>query len=46
MRKMLLEEIDLQPDFQRHVIWDETRQSRLIESILLRIPLPASIGCN
>jgi len=41
MRKIQLEEIDLQPDFQRHVIWDETRQSRLIESILLRIPLPA-----
>ena len=41
MRKIQLGEIDLQPEFQRHVIWDETRQSRLIESILLRIPLPA-----
>jgi hypothetical protein len=35
------EEIDLMPDFQRRAgIWDETRKSRLIESLLLRIPLP------
>jgi hypothetical protein len=34
--------IDLQPDFQRRAgIWDQRRQSRLIESMLLRIPLPA-----
>ncbi|EEN84102.1 hypothetical protein RHOER0001_6540 [Rhodococcus erythropolis SK121] len=33
--------IDLQPDFQRKAgIWDEQRRSRLIESLLLRIPLP------
>lgn len=33
--------IDLQPDFQRRWgIWDLRRQSRLIESLLLRIPLP------
>ena len=33
--------IDLQPDFQRRWgIWSTTRQSRLIESLLLRIPLP------
>lgn len=30
----------LDPDFQRKFVWNETRQSRLIESILLRIPLP------
>ena len=34
------EDIDLSPDFQRNFVWDNTRQSRLIESILLRIPLP------
>ncbi len=35
------EEIDLMPDFQRRAgIWDGTRKSRLIESLLLRIPLP------
>ncbi len=34
-------EIDLSPDFQRGFVWtDITRKSRLIESILLRIPLP------
>ena len=35
------EMIDLQPDFQRRWgVWDTRRQSRLIESLLLRIPLP------
>jgi len=33
-------EINLSPDFQRNVVWDNGRKSRLIESILLRIPLP------
>ncbi len=34
-------EIDLNPDFQRSAdIWDTRGQSRLIESLLLRIPLP------
>jgi hypothetical protein len=33
--------IDLAPDFQRKWgIWSIARQSRLIESLLLRIPLP------
>lgn len=33
--------INLQPDFQRRWgVWDRKRQSRLIESLLLRIPLP------
>lgn len=33
--------IDLEPDFQRRPgIWDNVRRSRLIESLLLRIPLP------
>lgn len=35
-------EIDLSPDFQRHGgIWNEGAQSRLIESMLIKIPLPA-----
>lgn len=41
MRKLLLEEINLHPDFQRRFVWDKTRQSRLIESILINVPLPA-----
>ena len=30
----------LDPDFQRDFVWDKSKQSRLIESILMRIPLP------
>lgn len=37
---ILSEDIDLSPDFQRKLVWDKKRKSRLIESILLRIPLP------
>ncbi len=34
--------LNLQPDFQRQAgVWDDCRQSRLIESLLLRIPLPS-----
>lgn len=33
--------LDLSPDFQRLTgIWNETNQSKLIESLLLRVPLP------
>lgn len=34
------DEIDLAPDFQRLHIWNDERKSRLIESLLLRIPIP------
>ena len=30
----------LQPDFQRQFVWDRKKASRLIESVLLRVPLP------
>ena len=30
----------IQPDFQRHFVWDMKKSSRLIESALLDIPLP------
>lgn len=34
-------DLDLSPDFQRGFVWNDiTRKSRLIESLLLRIPLP------
>ena len=34
-------EIDLAPDFQRHSnLWKDENRSRLIESLLLRIPIP------
>lgn len=35
-------ELKLTPDFQRRAnLWDDSRKSRLIESVLLRIPLPS-----
>lgn len=34
-------EIDLSPDFQRNEVWKSPAKSRLIESLLIRIPLPA-----
>lgn len=30
----------MDPDFQRDFLWDERKQSMLIESIIMRIPLP------
>ena len=33
-------DVDLNPDFQRNFVWNSAQKSRLIESILLRIPLP------
>lgn len=34
-------ELDLTPDFQRRKVWKPWQKSRLMESIFLRIPLPA-----
>ena len=30
----------MDPDFQRDFIWKPDKQSRLIESVVMRIPLP------
>ncbi|MDQ1289120.1 MAG: hypothetical protein QG622_2686 [Actinomycetota bacterium] len=35
------DDLDLAPDFQRNRVWSSHQKSRLIESILLQIPLPA-----
>lgn len=35
------EDLDLAPDFQRNRVWKLRQKSRLIESLLLQIPLPA-----
>lgn len=41
LRRLRHDEIDLMPDFQRKGnLWSDERMSRLIESILIRIPLP------
>lgn len=39
-RKYEDKDLDIQPSFQRGFVWDITKASRLIESILLDIPLP------
>lgn len=31
----------LQPEYQRNIVWDNRRKSLLIESLMLRIPIPA-----
>ncbi len=42
LKRMQEDEIELAPDFQRRPdLWSDQQQSRLIESILVRIPLPA-----
>ena len=41
INRLNFEEIDLSPDFQRNSdLWNKTRMSRLVESILLKLPLP------
>jgi hypothetical protein len=42
LERLKHDELELNPDFQRRAnLWDVKRKSRLIESILLRIPLPS-----
>ncbi|MEU3931565.1 DUF262 domain-containing protein [Streptomyces sp. NPDC029044] len=42
LSRLRSEMIDLAPDFQRRAgIWTDEKQSRLIESLLLRIPIPS-----
>lgn len=40
LKKIELNQIELQPEFQRQLVWNHIAKSRLIESILLRIPIP------
>ncbi len=41
VEQIRMDEIDLSPDFQREYVWKRRQRTRLIESILLGIPLPA-----
>jgi hypothetical protein len=42
LKRLSQGEIDLAPDFQREAgIWKDKAQSQLVESLLIRIPLPA-----
>lgn len=40
LRRIKTKTIVLSPDFQREEVWDHKRKSQLIESMILRIPLP------
>jgi hypothetical protein len=40
VRRLKQGSIQLSPSFQRKQVWDDTRKSRLIESLMLNIPLP------
>lgn len=40
LRRIKQKRIRLAPAFQRNSVWDDTRKSRLIESMMLKIPLP------
>ena len=40
VRRIKDKRYDLNPEFQRDFVWDVVKQSRLIESCLMRIPLP------
>ncbi|OHU86490.1 MULTISPECIES: DUF262 domain-containing protein [Pseudoalteromonas] len=40
LRRIKNNTIRLSPDFQRNYVWDIERKSQLIESMILRIPLP------
>ena len=41
VEQIRMNEIDLSPDFQREYVWKRRQRTRLVESILLGIPLPA-----
>jgi hypothetical protein len=40
VRRLVAGRFRMDPDFQRDFVWERDKQSRLIESILMRIPLP------
>lgn len=41
LKRLEYNEIDLNPDFQRHAnLWTRGKMSRLLESVLLKLPLP------
>ena len=40
IRRISKNQFVMNPDFQRDFIWDDKQQSKLIESVIMRIPLP------
>lgn len=41
LKKFEIGELNLNPDFQRNEVWQIRQKSRLIESILIKIPIPS-----
>ncbi len=40
LRRLMQKTINLNPDFQRKEVWKQEKKSQLIESLMLKIPLP------
>jgi len=40
LKRIDAKQLILRPDFQRASVWDNTKKSRLIESLLLNLPIP------
>ena len=40
MERLENHEVNMEPGFQRHGVWTKEQQSRLIESLILKIPIP------
>jgi len=40
LRRIKRGQFVMNPDFQRDFVWDQSKQSKLIESVIMRIPLP------
>lgn len=40
IRRLTNGTIRLSPDFQRNAVWNDTKKSQLIESLMLNIPIP------
>ncbi len=40
LRKLEKHQLEIDPEFQRHLVWNDTQKCRFIESVLLNIPLP------
>lgn len=39
-RQQQLGDLNVQPDFQRYYVWSAKQESRLVESIFLKVPIP------
>lgn len=39
-KRFMHQKLVVEPDFQRHYVWDRTRASRYVESLLLGLPTP------